>query len=323
MYPTRKIRKLKPIRRKSKHHAQIEQEIGRVFDRELFKPLFDILNTRENDKETPLFQAIASGRLYYADGMLFGAINAKLGLAIRNAGGVYDTRQRCYRIDLKKLDEQTRSMIARASQKNKAKHERIAQALKDLEAKAKTASGDFKKHIEQIIADLNGQAEKVLPSSLMVDWQTTNDQEATIANDYGRNLDLYIRGWMDDEILKLRKKVEENAVAGYRTDRLAKQIKAEYGVSQRKAKFLAKQETSLLVSKYAQVKMQGCGIEEYEWSTSGDIGVRPDHKLLDGTIQRWDSPPVVDRATGRRAHAGEDFGCRCVALPVIYGERAE
>ena len=323
MYQTRKIRKLKPIRRKSKHHAQIEQEIARVFDRELFKPLFDILNTRENDKESPLFQAIASGRLFYADGMIFGSINAKLGLAIRNAGGVYDSRQKCYRIDLAKLDEQTRAMIARASQKNKAKHERIAQTLKALEEKVKSASGEFKKHVERIIKDLNGQATKILPTDMVVDWQTSNAQAEQIEGEYSKNLDLYIRGWMNEEILKLRKKVEENAIAGYRTDRLAKHIKAEYGVSQRKAKFLAKQETSLLVSKYAQVKMQGCGIEEYEWSTSGDIAVRPDHKLLDGTIQRWDSPPIVDRATGRRAHAGEDFGCRCVALPVIYGDRAE
>ena len=321
MFPTRKTKRLKPIRRKTEYSSAIEKEIAKVFADTLFKPLFAILNARENEKASPLFDAIATGKLFYADGFLFGQINARLGYEIRKVGGRYDSRQKCYRVDFSKLDEQTKAMIARASEKNRSKHSKIEKALKDLQEAVKTASGDFKEHVERIISDLEGQTRKILPKDLLVEWQASDEQAARIAGEYSNNLDLYIRNWMDDEILKLREKVEENARAGYRTDRLKRQIIAEKGVSERKAKFLARQETSLLVSKYAQVKMQGCGIEFYEWSSSGDSDVRPDHNIRDGTIQRWDSPPIVDRATGRRAHAGEDFGCRCVALPVIYGER--
>jgi SPP1 gp7 family putative phage head morphogenesis protein len=61
------------------------------------------------------------------------------------------------------------------------------------------------------------------------------------------------------------------------------------------------------------------GITQYIWRTSGDEAVRPAHRALEGKTFRCDSPPVVDPATGKRAHPGEHDGCRCTAEPVIPG----
>ena len=58
-------------------------------------------------------------------------------------------------------------------------------------------------------------------------------------------------------------------------------------------------------------------MEEYVWSTSQDSRVRDSHRRLNRKKFRWDDPPVVDPKTGRRCHPGEDYGCRCVALPVF------
>jgi len=80
---------------------------------------------------------------------------------------------------------------------------------------------------------------------------------------------------------------------------------------------IARQETSLFVSKYREERYTGAGITEYIWSTSKDQRVRPDHAALDHQVFSWDSPPVTDRATGKRNNPGADFGCRCLALPVI------
>jgi hypothetical protein len=46
--------------------------------------------------------------------------------------------------------------------------------------------------------------------------------------------------------------------------------------------------------------------EKYIWKTVGDNRVRPEHKLLDGQERYWYDTP----------HPGEEFGCRCRALPI-------
>jgi SPP1 gp7 family putative phage head morphogenesis protein len=64
------------------------------------------------------------------------------------------------------------------------------------------------------------------------------------------------------------------------------------------------------------VRQTQAGISEYEWSTSGDERVRSSHDELDGTRQSWDDPPVTND-DGDTNHPGEDYQCRCVAIPVL------
>ncbi len=63
---------------------------------------------------------------------------------------------------------------------------------------------------------------------------------------------------------------------------------------------------------------QSAGVEEYEWSSLHDDKVRPAHEALDGVRAHWDDPPLSasDSDNGEDDHAGDDFACRCVALPV-------
>jgi len=48
----------------------------------------------------------------------------------------------------------------------------------------------------------------------------------------------------------------------------------------------------------------------YVWVTRGDDRVRPSHAENNGKIFSWDDPPTT-------GHPGEDFGCRCVARPLL------
>jgi SPP1 gp7 family putative phage head morphogenesis protein len=66
-----------------------------------------------------------------------------------------------------------------------------------------------------------------------------------------------------------------------------------------------------------RAKHVSLGIERYTWISSRDQRVRRRHRELDKTVHRWDDPPVSNPDTGRRAHPGEDYGCRCTASPVI------
>ena len=174
----------------------------------------------------------------------------------------------------------------------------------------------FDKSIESTLDDLEKQF-KSTTIDLSVPMTLSPMIEERLKVEYTENMDLYIQQWQEEAIERLRRQIEANSAEGFRSERMASIIQAEYGVSQNKAKFLARQETSLLVSKYRQSRYQEAGISRYRWSTSHDERVRHDHKLLAGQVFSWDSPPVVDLATGRRAHPGEDFNCRCIAVPIV------
>ena len=73
---------------------------------------------------------------------------------------------------------------------------------------------------------------------------------------------------------------------------------------------LTRDQTGKAIGQLTQARHRQIGIEEYTWRTSQDERVRPSHAALDGTRQRWDSPPSV-------GHPKEDIQCRCVAIPYI------
>ncbi|HVN67638.1 MAG TPA: phage minor head protein, partial [Candidatus Sulfotelmatobacter sp.] len=149
--------------------------------------------------------------------------------------------------------------------------------------------------------------------------QLSIPEQEHLSTEWENNMNLWIKGWEAEEIKKLRQQVKQAYFAGDRYGSLLTMITDSYGVSDRKALFLARQETNLLVSGYVQAQYQGNGFPEYRWGCvvgSPEHPVRPYHKALDRTIQRWDSPPVVDKY-GNHKHPGQDFGCRCKATPIL------
>lgn len=88
-------------------------------------------------------------------------------------------------------------------------------------------------------------------------------------------------------------------------------------VSQRRAELIARDQVSKYNGQLSKLRQTQAGVDEYIWRTSRDARVRHDHAELDGTTQSWDSPPVVDKASGRHGHPGDDYQCRCYAEPVL------
>lgn len=122
-----------------------------------------------------------------------------------------------------------------------------------------------------------------------------------------------LAGQQLDEVSTLLSKAEAGA---WRVEDLRKEMEERFGVGRSKAQLLARDQVLKLNGQLNQLRQQNAGITEYDWSTSGDERVREFHQDLDGTRQRWDSPPVVDE-DGRREHPGSDYQCRCTAIPVI------
>lgn len=120
-----------------------------------------------------------------------------------------------------------------------------------------------------------------------------------------------------DALSEMQNIVEDGFTSGRSIRDITKDMQKRFDVSRSKARFWATDQLSKLNAELAKQQQTECGVEEYIWSTSGDQRVRERHRELNGKKFRWDDPPIVDERTGRRAHPGEDYRCRCVALPVF------
>jgi SPP1 gp7 family putative phage head morphogenesis protein len=176
----------------------------------------------------------------------------------------------------------------------------------------------FKQEYYNIIADTVKQVHTNLTEeSISINLKFDDKIIQTIAQDYTDNLELYITNFTNQQTQELRAIINENVNKGLRSEQLVAQIQERFDVSQSKAEFLAKQETGLLTATIQEQNMLRAGIEYYMWDSARDSKVRPQHQDLNGKIFRFDNPPIVDLKTGRRANAGKDFRCRCVARPVV------
>lgn len=110
--------------------------------------------------------------------------------------------------------------------------------------------------------------------------------------------------------------VSEATRKGTRVETLARHLEERYAVSASRAELIARDQTLKTNANLTQVRQAEAGITRYVWSTSRDERVRPMHKDLEGTIHRWDDPPVTNEQ-GDRNHPGGDYQCRCVAVPVL------
>lgn len=128
------------------------------------------------------------------------------------------------------------------------------------------------------------------------------------------NVDL-ITSIPEDTLDKMKDIVYEGFSTGKTTTQMLKDIQTTYGVSRRKAEFIARDQTAKLNGQIQKAQQEDAGITEYIWSTCGDERVRKSHKALNGKKFSWKDAPV--HADGRKCHPGQDYGCRCIGRPVF------
>lgn len=115
-----------------------------------------------------------------------------------------------------------------------------------------------------------------------------------------------------------------DARRGLSPKELKKNISELFNATDKQAGLIARDQVNKFNGSLTELRQKNAGIEEYEWMTSGDSRVREDHKILHGTIQRWDKPPITVRSgkrAGERNHPSMDIQCRCQAIPVLPKKR--
>jgi len=270
-----------------------------------------------NAATSALVSAINSGRVQYKDGVFTGAFNMTISNELSRfatfdkRSGTWKGRPPAEVIGASIQAEGNREAL---TAKLKASIEK-AEATIDQAIRAASFGSDLPLFAmgDDIKRDLHNIG--VMPD---IDKKTA----AKLKRDYNDSQVLNVKGWAPEQVKRLRDMVEKYQTTG--TDEAIRDlIQREYQVSANKAQFLARQETSLFFSKLSMNRAATTGVRRYRWSTSHDERVRrdprgPNHKHLDGQVFDIDGPGgVVDLKTGRRAHAGEDFGCRCGKIWVL------
>lgn len=141
-----------------------------------------------------------------------------------------------------------------------------------------------------------------------------------------------IKSIPENYLNKVESLVKDNFVYGSKSpgglqsdilSRLRADIRAVGPKAKKRAKLIARDQTSKLTAVLTKKRQTNLGIEEYVWRDSRDRRVRGnpagtnpnvpksrDHWARNGKVFRWDSPPPD-------GHPGEPINCRCIAEPVI------
>ena len=266
--------------------------------------------------QNPLIKAILSGRVQYIGGHFEGTFTSAISKEIRALGGIWDWKRKKWRLDSAKLPPQVSLAIGTASGKVNRVKARIADHLSQV---SDMFQNDPQFTFEQAFAEALKQMESKFEEGIegiIVAPEFTPEMLKNLADKYSHNMNLYVKGWTEKSIERLRDRVLINTFEGNRASNMVHELMHDYQISFNKAKFLARQETSLLMSQFREERYKSCGVTKYRWITAGDERVRPYHRRLNGKIFTWDNPPVVDEM-GHRAHPGQWYRCRCLAAPVI------
>lgn len=317
------------IRLQDSYWQPIHAEIQNFLWTELFDPIFNILAIRkpfQNAYLGNLEQAIADGRVHYGNGV-FSAPDGRFGIKVLRELSEFATYERYSRTWIGLPPPPIIATAARVKFESQRINERVAEVLPKFEANFEEALKGLTFPIVHVISAMNEGLQQSL-GTLAILPELTPEAYANLIGFYHDQQRLNIQNWEPEQISRLRNVIEANVKAGYNRQELETMIRQEWEVSANKARFLARQETSLFVSRFRDERYQSAGIEEYIWMSSGDSRCRGANKHggpahgpggpLHGHKFRFDDPPVSG-TRGERENPGVPFGCRCIARPVLKG----
>jgi SPP1 gp7 family putative phage head morphogenesis protein len=217
----------------------------------------------------------------------------------------------------------------------------LATLYRELEQEQRQDAADdaFIKHLKKLLGKVQTVTNPATVEQAAKSTQQANAREFKRVFGFPPKVTPQIRGFVQqnvglvksvqsDLLSDVAKVVTESFEKGSRVEVLKKRVQERFGVSESKASLIARDQVLKLNANITKQRMQDAGVARYKWSTARDERVRgnpggkyPDtpgnHWRLEGKVFSWDDPPIVDEDTSRRAHPGEDYQCRCVAIPVF------
>ena len=143
-----------------------------------------------------------------------------------------------------------------------------------------------------------------------------------IAKDYTYNMDYWVKNWKAKEITVMRRDVLDMVQKGARTETVKKYFQTRWGIAERKAEFLARNESGIASSVLKATHYQDMGCTHFKWLRSTSKEKRELHLeyaketgnqygIAGTNIFAFDNPPIIDERTGQRGLPQETYNCRC------------
>jgi len=315
---------LPPVFEDPSDFDNFEETLKKLFKEKIYQPIIDEINVPVEDTKLQnsdgdyLSGLIKSGKLRFYRGEFRGKLNAKTSRALKRLGAKWSRKHKAFKLPSKKLPKELLGAIEISESRFQKTISRIKKRINKILPEDIAGFLNEQKLFDETLYKMDYNIDKSL-EGITVSPKLTDEGRAKLASEYNNNMQLSIKGWAEKEIKILRKEVQERSTGGARYESLVKIIQKRYDVSLNKAKFLARQETNLMMAKFRETRYRAAGSEGYIWTAvagSPSHPVRPMHKKLDGKYIKWNNKPITS-IRGDKNHAGEDYNCRCFAKAVI------
>lgn len=173
---------------------------------------------------------------------------------------------------------------------------------------------------------------KPKPPKISLDDVVIDKRAKKIAQDYTYNMDYWVKNWKAKEIVKMRRDVLDMVQKGARTETIKKYFQSRWGIAERKAEFLARNESGIASSVIKAAHYQDMGCTHFMWLKSTSREKRPLHleyaKETDnqygigGTnIFSFADPPIIEqiktgesyipKPNGQKGLPQQTYNCSC------------
>lgn len=327
---------LRPLKDNDKDYETIESRIRRIFREEIYLPLIKLLGepskTLKNSRDD-LLEAIKTGRIEFNRGSFSGRFNATISRELKALGASWDRKTRMWKLPQSALPLEVRMAISASESHFQIKIAAIDRKLAQILPEEIADHLKISDHFDSVLWKVDKDFQSSL-RGLTLAPTLTKDQRQRMAEEYQQDMKRFIKDWSQKEIETLREDMQKSVFAGNRYETAIKLIKKSHDVSINKAKFLARQETRLLLTKFKQTRYEDAGVSKYRWGISNNAiqpkggpyvkgQVRHDHGVLAGKVFEWQNPPITDTLTGARNNPGQDYNCRCYAVPIVSFKRGK
>ena len=257
--------------------------------------------------------------------MFSGRFNLKITSDLKALGAKWDSTDKVFRMPADDIPTDLQSVISLSETAFRRKTAAMVHKLDRLVTDSPWEGLSFADIFATAVYRMDREF-RVNVKTISIQPEVTDFQAEKIGTDWETNLKRYVKDFTMEQMAELRERIKKTYLSGDRYGSLSKVIKDSFEVSQRKAEFLAQQETNLLTTAYQSSKYVEAGVPFYLWRCVPGTPAHPTrerHKQLSamsdrGIVFRWDDPPVTTgpNEKARRNNPRQDYRCRCDGIPV-------
>lgn len=224
---------------------------------------------------------------------------------------------------MRALPELLRGAAQALGRADEGESARARQLLQRARARLEASLGDHtlepttRRYAHRTLAHHQGQLQRQMRAKLGVDLQTADPGAAALVEAFVSENVALIRSLGTRTLDEVASLVTRAFGDGARAESVVEEIQARYGIAERHARLIARDQVGKLNGRIAAARHQELGFGSFKWRSMKDQRVRPRHVHLDGQVFRY-----PEGAPGEGI-PGHPIQCRCFQEPVVDDILAE